>query len=37
MNLMKIYKVKIVLFTLITTLLSGCSISKELTRESKNN
>ena len=25
---MRIYKVKIVLFTLITTLLSGCSISK---------
>ena len=27
---MRIYKVKIVLFTLITTLLSSCSISKNL-------
>ena len=32
---MKIYKVKIVLFTLITTLLSSCSISKNLTEGEK--
>ena len=32
---MRIYKVKIVLFTLITTLLSGCSISKNLTSNEK--
>ena len=32
---MKIYKVKIVLFTLITTLLSSCSISKNLIKGEK--
>ena len=32
---MKIYKVKIVLFTLITTLLSSCSISKNLNEGEK--
>ena len=32
---MKIYKVKIVLFTFITTLLSSCSISKNLTEGEK--
>ena len=32
---MRIYKVKIVLFTLITTLLSSCSISKNLTSNEK--
>ena len=32
---MKIYKVKIVLFTLITTLLSSCSISKNLSEGEK--
>ena len=32
---MRIYKVKIVLFTLITTLLSVCSISKNLTSNEK--
>ena len=32
---MKIYKVKIVLFTLITTLLSSCSISKNLNKGEK--